>query len=616
MSTIRSKPGTQILVAMALLATVIVGTVVLRARAAGVRRSSNAQLVAATPKRSTEYGYVSSDRCMACHPAEYESWHDSYHRTMTQVATPDTVLGDFDGVSLPYFDGRTFNLFRKDGGFFIGEKQGSSRVVQTTGSHHYQMYWIENNGVLTNFPFVYLLDEKQWVLRNDVFLHSEFDKPEGARVWNTSCIKCHSTHGQPKLATNVRGTSASHGVPQANTFVAELGISCEACHGPGEEHIELYSNPVSRYAKHVAGRSDPKILNPAKQPHQTASQICGQCHGITSPRDNEEYNTCGFTFRPGDQLTDSRVLARHPAAERVPELANLPAEFYDGYFWRDGMVRVSGREFNGLVETPCYQQGELSCLTCHSMHDSDPSDQLRGDQSGNDICLTCHESIGRDLTAHTHHAATSSGSQCYNCHMPHTTYGLVKAIRSHTISSPSAKESVEAGRPNACNACHLDKTLQWTSKTLSDWYRHEEVSLDDLEQSVSAALLWMLKGDAGQRAIATWQFGWKPAQEASGTGWMAPFVSELLADPYPVVRSIAGRSLKSLPGYEDFDYAYADKSTVARKRQEARGMWQPVAPATMSEHSACLLDASGNVDEPTLQRILEQRDNRRMDLLE
>src|SRR5688500_8972952 len=35
-------------------------------------------------------GYVGSNRCQACHPREYASWHESYHRTMTQVATPDT----------------------------------------------------------------------------------------------------------------------------------------------------------------------------------------------------------------------------------------------------------------------------------------------------------------------------------------------------------------------------------------------------------------------------------------------------------------------------------------------------------------------------------------------
>jgi hypothetical protein len=36
------------------------------------------------------------------------------------------------------------------------------------------------------------------------------------------------------------------------------------------------------------------------------------------------------------------------------------------------------------------------------------------------------------VTAHTHHASNSSGNECYNCHMPHTTYGVLSAIRSTT----------------------------------------------------------------------------------------------------------------------------------------------------------------------------------------
>jgi hypothetical protein len=38
-------------------------------------------------------GYVGSSRCQACHPAEYATWHRSYHRTMTQPANVHTLLG-------------------------------------------------------------------------------------------------------------------------------------------------------------------------------------------------------------------------------------------------------------------------------------------------------------------------------------------------------------------------------------------------------------------------------------------------------------------------------------------------------------------------------------------
>src|SRR5947208_5654909 len=66
----------------------------------------------------------------------------------------------------------------------------------------------------------------------------------------------------------------------------------------------------------------------------------------------------------------------------------------------------------------------------------------------------------------SHHLAASSGSQCYDCHMPHTTYGVLKAIRSHQVGSPRVADELATGRPNACNLCHLDKPLAWTAHQL------------------------------------------------------------------------------------------------------------------------------------------------------
>jgi hypothetical protein len=52
------------------------------------------------PRQVSDGGYVSSDACRACHPAQYATWHATYHRTMTQPASPQTVAAPFDGVTL------------------------------------------------------------------------------------------------------------------------------------------------------------------------------------------------------------------------------------------------------------------------------------------------------------------------------------------------------------------------------------------------------------------------------------------------------------------------------------------------------------------------------------
>ena len=91
---------------------------------------------------------------------------------------------------------------------------------------------------------------------------------------------------------------------------------------------------------------------------------------------------------------------------------------------------------------------------------------------------------------------------------------------------------------------------------LEQWYSIASPELSKQEKEVASSIRWILKGDAGQRAIAGWHFGWGPAQQASGTRWMAPFLAELLTDSYDVVRFIGYHALKELPEFSDFDYDF------------------------------------------------------------
>ncbi len=105
------------------------------------------------PRQEQTKGYVSSDRCASCHTQEYESWHQSFHRTMTQWAQPDTVHADFDNVHLS-LNGKTYNLSRQDDQFWVDlenpdvdnptspQPRVSRRVGMLTGSHHMQFFWI------------------------------------------------------------------------------------------------------------------------------------------------------------------------------------------------------------------------------------------------------------------------------------------------------------------------------------------------------------------------------------------------------------------------------------------------------------------------------------------
>lgn len=282
------------------------------------------------------------------------------------------------------------------------------------------------------------------------------------------------------------------------------------------------------------------------------------------------------------------------------------------------MVRVSGREYNGLIRSPCFKRGTMSCLSCHDLHpDADrigaswADDQLNSDRDSNDSCLQCHESLqtAEALTSHSHHAVESSGSRCVNCHMPHTTYGLLKAIRSHEISSPTVLETKAHGRPNACNQCHVDKTLQWTNQRLHDWYGVPLEPLNVAETSYSDRLLAALRGDAGERALAAWALGWQPALEASRNDWVPPVLAQLLNDPYDAVRFLANRSLKAQPGFESFAFDFMG-SPEYRLQKAAEVMQQWQATGGRIENAALLISPGGNLVRAEFQRLLEARDDR------
>jgi hypothetical protein len=567
-------------------------------------------------------GYVTSRACRACHPREYATWRASYHSTMTQRASPTSVLGDFDGVTLE-LSGKTFRLDRDGGGFWIelddpmaapGSQAARVRreVTMTTGSHHMQLCWYESghSRVTALLPFVWLVDERQWIPRRAAFVIPPTDvvEPEFGQ-WSIVCLKCHATHGRPRADMD---TSGLHG---ADTHVAEFGIACEACHGPGAAHVASNRNPARRYAQHASGEPDPTVVNPKHLPHRASTQVCGQCHGnfdyLLEGDRLQRWFAEGFAYRPGHDLERTRTVNRHGRDEQ---------------FWSDGVPRVAGREYNALVGSGCYQRGELSCLSCHVLHQpaDDPrprrewaNDQLRRVDEDR-TCLQCHPSFAADVAAHTHHAPGSGGSRCYDCHMPHTAYALLKGVRNHRIASPSVANELATGRPNACSQCHLDKTLQWTAEWLREWYGIDSPELAGDDTAVAAGVVWSLKGDAAQRALVAWNFGWAEARAAAGDDWMAPYLAQLLDDPYEAVRRIALRSLRQVPGNEAVELdVLAGPEVRAAAREAVLARWrQHVQPPGDDRRAAVLLAADGSLQQDRFARLLAARNHRPVQLHE
>ncbi len=543
---------------------------------------------------------------------------------MTQVATDASVIPSFDRPRLDV-GGGAFRLERFHGVFHAefderDPETGAAhpvrrRIVQTTGSHHFQAFWYPSGDAreLSLLPIVYRLDAARWMPVESVFL-----MPPGVRQpthggrWNLVCSDCHATAKAPPEIDR----------SPMDTHVAELGIACEACHGPGAAHARANRNPLRRLGLELGGDADPTIVDPAKLPPRRSAEVCGRCHSVSIQR-MSHYDT---PFRPGDELDAARIVVtrnRTDQPEVQREIERHP-EFLDSVFWPDGKIRVSGREFNGLIESPCYadapsDESRMTCLSCHSLHpgEDDPrpltewrDDQLAPRMRTNRACTQCHAELADDakLVEHTGHAIGSSGSSCYNCHMSYTTYGLLKGIRSHTIESPSVQTELDTGRPNACNQCHLDRTLQWTAEQLHARYGAPIPALDTDRRTVADSVLWALRGDAGQRVLAAWSMGWDAARATSGTTWMTPYLAELMDDPYDAVRFVAWRSARAdarIAGSE-FDFLWP----AERRRAATVRMLDGFAAAPVSRRPELLVDADGRLAEDAFARLLAARDQR------
>ena len=599
----RSRSPASLLAAAALVAATAAGQARFSARRA-VAAERAAQLAATVPQAGADAarGYVTSDACAACHPSEYASWHRSYHRTMTQPATAHAALAPFAGETLTADDGRRYRLQRRGDDVWADISAGSGvisrRLGLMTGSHHMQAYWLpgDEGNEQIEFPFTYLLDDRRWVSRRDVFLVGQ-EYSKAPSQWNRICIECHVTGGQPRI-DRVSDVPASRAV--------ELGIACEACHGPASDHLSANRNPWRRLRLHTTGAADDTIVNPARLPPARMSEVCGQCHGIGCPP--QEWTQDGIAYRPGQTLKDTKPILQLAtlAQSNCRRQIAADATFGSSRYWSDGMVRVSGREYNGLIGSPCYQRGKLSCISCHSMHDSDPDKQLIPELDGNRACTQCHRDKAANVSAHTHHRADSSGSSCYNCHMPHTTYGLLRAMRSHQISVPRVQATLATGRPNACNGCHLDRSLGWTARALQRWYGATLPSLTAEQQTLSQTLLDGARGEPGVRALAAWSLGWDAARTASPGDWMAPLLIELLDDEYSAVRYNAYRSLRKITGFADFEYDYVAPEE-ARWQAQASARQRLSRPDPPVNRPELLFSADGHFQRGELERLMSER---------
>jgi predicted CXXCH cytochrome family protein len=513
------------------------GFLALLASAAGVAALSTSYEVA----RPVELGgleYVRSDTCERCHPSHYQSWHRTFHRTMTQEASPATVVGDFQDAEFTYTGVRS-RFFRQGGSFFIETLNGTGemqqfKIVRTVGSRRVQQYVTRIGDRYIRLPLAWNIEEQRWFHLNGGFLN-----PDGspfnahAALWDGNCIFCHNVKARPGYDA-ARQTFASS--------VAELGIACESCHGPGAEHVARNSSPWRRYFLYLSGRDDPTILSPEDMSKERVVQVCGHCHGQRLPNPIsriQEFMSNGDPYTAGDDL----------GAYTTPIFRDSHLEGVDLSlrFWGDGTPRLSAYEYQGLLMSADYQRGDLTCLSCHSLHAGDRRGNIRPEMRTAAACLQCHRELGADVERHTRHAADGPGSNCYACHMPKITYGLLNMHPSHRITRPDPARAWRYEMPEACTLCHTNQTAVWAARKQAELYG------TDTPTDAPAGFPWdvaenvraMLAGDVLQRAAAVMAAGEPASYHADPVArlWIVPVLLQCMEDRYSSIRHFAYRSL-------------------------------------------------------------------------
>ncbi len=184
---------------------------------------------------------VGSAACGGCHQSEMAAWRGSQHALAMQAATAQTVLGNFDDASFTHA-GLTSRFFRRDGGFFVSTdgpdgKLAEFQIRYTFGVYPLQQYLIAfPDGRLQALGIAWDARPKdrggqRWFhLYPDRTLHAgdPLHWTGIDQTWNFMCAECHVT----ELHKNYDAAGNTY----ATTW-AEIGVGCEACHGPGSAHV-------------------------------------------------------------------------------------------------------------------------------------------------------------------------------------------------------------------------------------------------------------------------------------------------------------------------------------------------------------------------------------------
>ena len=465
-----------------------------------VRRVHESLGVVPTIASIGDVKFVGAAQCATCHEHESALWRGSHHRLAMQPASDSTMLGDFSNAR-SLNKGVTSTFFRK-GSKFMVHTDGPDGALHdyeidyTFGVYPLQQYLIAMpGGRLQAFGIAWDSRPRDRGGQRWFFLYpGEKITVQDSRHWtgidqnwNYMCADCHSTNLRKNYDASTRSFSTS---------CAEVDVSCEACHGPGSNHV-LWARKEGNW-KDFDNEGLTISLDERDGVAWTIDSATGNARRSRPVQSEREIQMCARCHARRGQIHEDYVHGQ-PVGDDY-RVALLDENLY----FPDGQIKEEDYEYGSFIQSRMFHAG-LTCSDCHEPHSS----RLRAE--GNLVCAQCHLPQKYDSPAHHFHKSGLAGPRCVECHMPTRTYMVVDARRDHSIRIPRPDLSVKLGIPNACNNCHADRSAQWASDFVNKWHRREPAGFQRFAQTLNSGwtgvpgaqqMLERLVGDREQPAIA------------------------------------------------------------------------------------------------------------------
>jgi predicted CXXCH cytochrome family protein len=363
--------------------------------------------------------YIGSQACASCHPAVFKRWQKT---RMANVVVDPKVHPE---VTIPDFSKPDPLLtFKKEDIAFVYGSKWKQRYFTKIGNDYYvyPAQWDVLNKVWR--PYYAKTGTDWWTAH---YPAEQMQRPTGPL-----CDGCHSVNYN--VATNQ---------------VTEWNVGCERCHGPGASHSRKPARD--------------NIVNPTRLDFVRANDVCIQCHSQGRPKTNPingKYYDWAVGYEPGKRLSEVWTLEEHKLGETTFT-----------HFAEDSAHknRMQGNDF---VTSRMHLRG-VTCFSCHDVHGTENNADVI--KPGSQMCLECHGPLSPNgphgtIEEHTHHKASSAGSECIECHMPKIAATVADInVRSHTFRFITPAQSEMYKIPNACVLCHKDKNNAWAGQQLAGW---------------------------------------------------------------------------------------------------------------------------------------------------